>query len=100
MDRRAATQLNLDVWSDNENMPVNKQLPAEAGTIVKITSQLEVYAPPDYARANVAGLLVGSAQTAVCHIPAYTSKFFDKQTSLPVGGMLLPDRSRSTMSKR
>ena len=56
-------------------------------------------APPDYLRANVAGLLVGSAQTAICHIPTYTSKFFDKQTSLPVGRMLLPDRSRAAPSK-
>jgi len=80
-------------------MAVNKQLPKEAGTIVKITSQLLVYAPPDYSRANVAGLLVGSAETTICHIPAYTSKFFDKQTSVPVGRMLLPDRSHSTLSQ-
>jgi hypothetical protein len=50
-------------------MPVDKQLPKEAGTVVKTTSQLQIYAPSDYAPANVAGLLVGSAQTAILSRP-------------------------------
>ena len=59
-------------------MAVNKQPRKEAGTIVEITSQLQVYALPDYSRANVAGLLVGSAQIASYHIPACTSQFFER----------------------
>jgi hypothetical protein len=33
---------------------------------------------PDYSRDNVAGLLVGSGQTAISHIPAYTLQFFER----------------------
>jgi hypothetical protein len=59
-------------------MAANKRLSTEAGTVAETTFQLRVYALPDYARANVAGLLMGSAQIVTSHIPACTSQFFER----------------------
>ena len=61
-----------------KNIAANKRLSTEAGTIGETTSQLQVYAFADYARANVASLLIGSAEIATCHIPACTSQFFER----------------------
>ena len=61
-----------------ENMAVNKQPLREAGTIVETTYKSQVYALSEYSEANVAGVLVASAQIAIRHIPAYTSQFFER----------------------
>ena len=59
-------------------MAINKQLPTEAGTIGEKTSKLQIYAPPDYSGANVAGLLAASVHIATCCVPACTSQFFER----------------------
>ena len=59
-------------------MAVNEQIRTEAETIDKVTSQVQVYALPAYLGANVAGVLITSAQIAICHIPVCTPQLFER----------------------